>query len=48
VLVLNHTGHKAGIGGVYDHYDYEPGIAEALAKWETHLLAIVCASTKGA
>ncbi len=40
-LVLNHTGHKAGIGGVYDHYDYEPEIAEALAKWEQHLLAIV-------
>jgi integrase len=29
-LVLNHTGHKAGIGGVYDHYDYEPEIADAL------------------
>jgi integrase len=40
-LVLNHTGHKAGIGGVYDHYDYEPEITEALAKWEQHLLAIV-------
>jgi integrase len=40
-LVLNHTGHKAGIGGVYDHYDYEPEIAEALARWEQHLLAIV-------
>jgi integrase len=40
-MVLNHTGHKAGIGGVYDHYDYEPEIAEALAKWEAHLLAIV-------
>jgi integrase len=40
-LVLNHTGHKAGIGGVYDHYDYQPEIAEALAKWEAHLLAIV-------
>ena len=40
-LVLNHTGHKAGIGGVYDHYDYEPEIADALAGWEAHLLAIV-------
>jgi integrase len=40
-LVLNHTGHKSGIGGVYDHYDYQPEIAEALAKWEAHLLAIV-------
>jgi integrase len=40
-LVLNHTGHKAGIGGVYDHYDYEPEIAVALARWEAHLLVIV-------
>lgn len=40
-LVLNHTGHKAGIGGVYDHYDYEPEIAEALKRWEAHLLSIV-------
>jgi integrase len=40
-LVLNHTGHKAGIGGVYDHYDYEPEIADALARWEKHLLALV-------
>jgi integrase len=40
-LVLNHTGHKAGIGGVYDHYDYEPELADALARWEQHLLAIV-------
>jgi integrase len=40
-LVLNHAGHKSGIGGVYDHHDYEPEITEALAKWEAHLLAIV-------
>jgi integrase len=40
-LVLNHTGHKSGIGGVYDHYDYEPEIADALARWEAHLLSIV-------
>jgi integrase len=40
-LVLNHAGHKSGIGGVYDHHDYEPEIAEALRKWEAHLLAIV-------
>jgi integrase len=40
-LVLNHAGHKSGIGGVYDHHDYQPEIAEALRKWETHLLAIV-------
>jgi integrase len=40
-LVLNHVGHRAGIGGVYDHHDYQPEIADALAKWETHLLSIV-------
>jgi integrase len=40
-LVLNHTGHKSGIGGVYDHHDYEPEITAALAKWEAHLLAII-------
>jgi integrase len=40
-LVLNHAGHKSGIGGVYDHHDYGQEIAEALAKWEAHLLAIV-------
>jgi integrase len=40
-LVLNHAGHKSGIGGVYDHHDYEPEITAALAKWEAHLLAIL-------
>jgi integrase len=42
-LVLNHVGHRAGIGGVYDHHDYQPEIADALARWEQHLLAIVSA-----
>ena len=40
-LVLNHAGHKSGIGGVYDHHDYQPEIADALRKWEAHLLSIV-------
>jgi integrase len=40
-LVLNHAGHKSGIGGVYDHHSYGLEIAEALQKWEAHLLAIV-------
>lgn len=40
-LVLNHTGHKSGIGGVYDHHDYEPEITVALVTWEAYLLAIV-------
>lgn len=40
-LVLNHAGHKSGIGGVYDHHDYQAEIAEALQKWESHLLTIL-------
>jgi integrase len=40
-LVLNHVGHKSGIGGIYDHHDYESEIGDALRKWEAHLLAIV-------
>ncbi|MDH2353508.1 integrase arm-type DNA-binding domain-containing protein [Bradyrhizobium sp. SSUT112] len=40
-LVLNHAGHKSGIGGVYDHHDYGPEITDALRKWEVHLLSIV-------
>ncbi|EGP07529.1 phage integrase [Bradyrhizobiaceae bacterium SG-6C] len=40
-LVLNHAGHKSGIGGVYDHHDYQPEIAEALRRWEASLLDIV-------
>lgn len=40
-LVLNHVGHKAGIGGVYDTHDYVDEIAEALASWANVLLTIV-------
>jgi integrase len=40
-LVLNHVAHRSGVVGIYDHFDFQPEIAEALAKWETHLLAIV-------
>src|SRR4029077_2496125 len=40
-LVLNHIAHRSGVVGVYDHFSYQPEIAEALAKWEAHLLAIV-------
>lgn len=46
-LVLNHAGHKSGIGGVYDHHDYQPEIAEALRKWEAHLLTIIGTGTGG-
>jgi integrase len=40
-LVLNHVAHRSGVVGVYDHHDYQPEIAEALARWEAHVLAIV-------
>jgi integrase len=44
-LVLNHAGHKSGIGGVYDHHTYDSEIAEALRKWEAHLLTVVGTTT---
>jgi integrase len=40
-LVLNHVAHRSGVVGVYDHHDYQPEIADALTRWEAHLLAIV-------
>jgi integrase len=40
-LVLNHVAHRSGVVGIYDHHDYQPEIADALASWEKHLLAIV-------
>ena len=40
-LVLNHTGHKAGIGGTYDWHTYAPEIREALETWANHLATIV-------
>ena len=40
-LVLNHVAHRSGVVGIYDHHDYQPEIADALAKWEAHLLAII-------
>jgi integrase len=40
-LVLNHVAHRSGVVGIYDHHDYQPEIADALAKWEQHLLSIV-------
>ncbi|UPJ69893.1 site-specific integrase [Bradyrhizobium sp. 187] len=40
-LVLNHAGHKSGIGGVYDHHTYEAEIGEALRKWEALLLTTI-------
>ncbi|MGJ5120953.1 tyrosine-type recombinase/integrase [Bradyrhizobium oligotrophicum] len=40
-LVLNHVAHRTGVVGVYDHHDYFSEIAEALTRWEAHLLYIV-------
>jgi integrase len=40
-LILNHVGHKAGIGGVYDTHDYVAEIAEALAIWSRRLMEVV-------
>jgi integrase len=40
-LVLNHAGHKSGIGAVYDHHDFQTEIGAALKTWEANLLAIV-------
>jgi integrase len=40
--VLNHvSGHKAGIGGVYNRATYENEKRTGLARWAAHLLAIV-------
>lgn len=47
-LVLNHVAHRSGVVGIYDHHDYQPEIAEALAKWEAHLLAIIKQQAAGA
>jgi integrase len=45
-LVLNHVAHRSGVVGIYDHHDYQPEIAEALTKWEAHLLAIVSSAER--
>jgi integrase len=38
-LAIGHT--KAGIVAVYDRYRYEPEIADALAQWAEHVMAVV-------
>jgi integrase len=40
-LVLNHAGHKSGIGGTYDLHDYQVEIKSALAMWADHVRAII-------
>ena len=40
--VLNHqSGHKAGIDGIYNRSSYTKEKAEALARWDEHVLSIV-------
>jgi integrase len=39
---LNHySGHRRGIGGVYNRSLYERAVAAALARWAEHVLALV-------
>ena len=40
--VLNHfSGHRSGVAGIYNRSSYAGEKAEALAKWDRHLLSIV-------
>jgi integrase len=38
-LAINHV--KKGVLADYDHYSYEPEIADALAQWSEHVMAVV-------
>jgi hypothetical protein len=38
-LTINHV--KKGVLADYDHYSYEGEIADALAKWAEHVVAVV-------
>jgi integrase len=41
--VLNHvSGHKGGIAGIYNRAAYSAEKAQALARWDEHLRAVVC------
>jgi integrase len=40
--VLNHiSGHKSGVGGIYNKYPYEKEKRQALVMWAEHLMAAV-------
>jgi hypothetical protein len=40
--VLNHvSGHKGGIAGIYNRATYSKEKAEALARWDAHIAAVV-------
>jgi integrase len=41
-MVLNHqSGHKGGIGGVYNRSSYEREVRAALVAWADHVTALV-------
>jgi integrase len=45
--VLNHySGHKRGVGGIYNRSRYERDVRNALAMWEDHLRALVTSSER--
>jgi hypothetical protein len=39
--VLNHSGHKQGIVGVYNRATYEPEKRAALIAWADHMMAAI-------
>jgi hypothetical protein len=45
--VLNHvSGHKGGIAGIYNRAQYSAEKAQALARWDEHIRAVVEGSPK--
>jgi hypothetical protein len=40
--IVNHqSGHKAGVAGIYNRSQYQKEKREALARWDSHVAAIV-------
>jgi integrase len=39
--VLNHAGHRSGVGGIYNRASYEAEKRTALARWGEHVMAII-------
>jgi hypothetical protein len=45
--VLNHiSGHKGGVAGVYNRYEYLPEKTAALSMWADHVMAAVREATE--
>jgi integrase len=40
-LVLNHSAHRSGTGGIYNRSPYARAVAAALAKWSAHVAHLV-------